>query len=461
MLIIATLVLVIPMLVLAGAALWWGADALQRLAALTASTGPSVELAVAARWQTLLASWMLPLGLGVCVGLGGLALGFMAWLGGRISRPLKVMAMAAPALVRDEPIPRLQSRLTEVRGLQASFHEAAAEQRQSEARLGLALAGGRLGWWELDLAARRLDTSTELRRSLHWSDTDDFDYRALVSAISRPQLRRAARAAIAASWAGADFDMELSLRSRRGEQRWLRVVGRGLIDESGSHPLLVGACIDISESKRDLLLLRDKVETLNCRIRGTLATAQSLAVESVRHAASLEEAERSIELRTQALDRALSILAREDWKGAELSTVVHEAVVLFGKSSSRRIRARGPQLFLSPRVAFPLFLVLHELATNAAIHGALLSLSGRVELDWEVMGQGANARLVLKWRERGGARLTALPSRRGLGSALIETALAEELKGHAQIRFEPEGASCDIEVPLSEATQKPLVAAMT
>jgi two-component sensor histidine kinase len=41
------------------------------------------------------------------------------------------------------------------------------------------------------------------------------------------------------------------------------------------------------------------------------------------------------------------------------------------------------------------------------------------------------------------------PSRKSFGSRLIEQALPGQLQGEARLRFDPDGLSCEVNIPLS------------
>jgi two-component sensor histidine kinase len=53
----------------------------------------------------------------------------------------------------------------------------------------------------------------------------------------------------------------------------------------------------------------------------------------------------------------------------------------------------------------------------------------------------------LKWEERGGPEVKA-ERKRGFGTELIEKIVAHELRHPVDMRFEPEGVSCILRVPL-------------
>ena len=68
--------------------------------------------------------------------------------------------------------------------------------------------------------------------------------------------------------------------------------------------------------------------------------------------------------------------------------------------SETRITFEGEDVLLPARLNVPMALVIHELCTNAAKHGALSIPGGMVSIEWS-----ASATLVeLLWAERGGLR---------------------------------------------------------
>ncbi|WP_342151606.1 sensor histidine kinase [Methylorubrum sp. SB2] len=186
------------------------------------------------------------------------------------------------------------------------------------------------------------------------------------------------------------------------------------------------------------------VDELNHRVKNTLATVQSFAFQSFRGLDGAGARQReAFEGRLLALSAAHNILTRENWAGAGLHAVMEEVLRPF-EAGGPRFALSGPDLRLPPRVALALGMVLHELCTNAAKHGALSVPEGRVALDWrtEPAETGAD-RLHLVWRESGGPPVTA-PKRRGFGSRLIERGLSAELGGHARIDFPQDGVVCEI-----------------
>lgn len=109
----------------------------------------------------------------------------------------------------------------------------------------------------------------------------------------------------------------------------------------------------------------------------------------------------------------------------------------------------GDDVRLQPKAALSLAMVFHELATNAAKHGALSTDAGRVSITWQVEPSSEGSRMRLLWKESGGPPVTP-PGRKGFGSRLIERGLAQELNGEVGLVYDPTGVSCQIAMPLPE-----------
>ena len=92
-------------------------------------------------------------------------------------------------------------------------------------------------------------------------------------------------------------------------------------------------------------------------------------------------------------------------------------------------------------------MVIHELVTNAAKHGALSSPDGNVSVIWDRTSINAAVVLTITWNELGGPPIVA-PVQSGHGSTLIRGLIPHELGGTVDLKFQPEGACCKIEIRL-------------
>ena len=149
-----------------------------------------------------------------------------------------------------------------------------------------------------------------------------------------------------------------------------------------------------------------------------------------------------------ALSRVHGLLSGNYWSGACLRDLAAGRLAADHAADPGRLEAAGPELWLRPGAAVALGLALHELAANAAVHGALSAPGGRVRLGWSVGTAPDDARLRVRWAEHGGPAVPGPPARRGFGRRLIERALPRELRGEARLLFAPAGVRCEFDLPL-------------
>jgi hypothetical protein len=118
------------------------------------------------------------------------------------------------------------------------------------------------------------------------------------------------------------------------------------------------------ERQQNLLL-----DELNHRVNNTLATVQAIAIQTLKGA---DEAARDAFIgRLFALSSQHDLLTLGNWEGAALEGVVRRALQPWREEEHERFVVCGPPVLLSPKMALALGLAFHELATNAARHGAL------------------------------------------------------------------------------------------
>jgi two-component sensor histidine kinase len=179
------------------------------------------------------------------------------------------------------------------------------------------------------------------------------------------------------------------------------------------------------------------------RLKNILANIQALLRHSRRRATGIDGFVHDFEARLHAMATAHDLLHASRWEGTRLRPLVDRELQPHADGAARRrVVVTGADLVLLPRAALALSLALHELATNAAKHGALSATDGRISLRWRRTGAG----LTMVWEERGGPPAQS-PSRRGFGLTVIERSLAYELGGMGRLEFGPLGLRCTIRVP--------------
>jgi two-component sensor histidine kinase len=244
-------------------------------------------------------------------------------------------------------------------------------------------------------------------------------------------------------------DRELVVERPDGSRVTLLANLNPLLDGHGRIAGGVNCFQDITGRKEaeehKMLLLRE----LAHRVNNTLAVILAIMQQSLRAAPSPESFAEAFTGRLQALAEAHRLLLASGWTGADLGQLARVELEAFAAPGDERVSLEGPPVRLGPTLVIALGIVLHELVVNASKHGALSNEAGRVALAWEVAGGSAD-RLRLCWAERGGPQVVS-PSRKGLGSRLIERGLP----GAAiNWRFEPGGITCLIDLPLGAAADE-------
>ncbi|MGK7870930.1 chemotaxis protein CheB [Falsiroseomonas sp. E2-1-a20] len=195
-------------------------------------------------------------------------------------------------------------------------------------------------------------------------------------------------------------------------------------------------------------LLGTLVDELNHRVRNMLQVVSAVSTHTLRRAVSLKDFGVTFGGRIRALARAHELVSLGGWSDVPLADLIEKELQPYAVGPGRLV-TRGPPVWLLPKAALSMGMILHEMATNAAKHGALSTEGGRVTIEWSKEGPGAAARLVLRWTETGGPKVTMLPERRGFGSELIERQLRHDLGGTFDVDFNEAGLQSRIELPLN------------
>ncbi|MBC7767608.1 MAG: PAS domain-containing protein [Phycisphaerales bacterium] len=196
--------------------------------------------------------------------------------------------------------------------------------------------------------------------------------------------------------------------------------------------------------ERQAMLLQE----LNHRVKNTLATVQSIASQTLIDEPDPKAFREAFQKRLGSMSRTHNMLSDGDWKGSPLRDLLLAEAAPYANGDANRVAIDGPDLKLTPSASLAMGMAFHELATNAAKYGAFSVPSGRVRVHWQVDNGDDERRLRLEWRESNGPPVTA-PTRRGLGSRLIERGLAHHLNGEAKLRFDGAGVSFLLDAPLA------------
>jgi two-component sensor histidine kinase len=240
--------------------------------------------------------------------------------------------------------------------------------------------------------------------------------------------------------------------AREGLMRGLSVAGIGLLLTLATVAILAYMANSASVLAREVSSRRSAEERLkvlihelNHRVRNVMSVAQAVVRLSFTPGLSISEIQKTCEGRLQALSQAMSLLTESDWKSLNLRSLVSEEVIPF----AHRIKSEGPDIALRARAAQTFALLFHELATNAATHGALSVPSGEVSLRWRIDNLAGDPVFHLHWKESGGPQVSA-PARKGFGELLIRRIAPRDVAGKSEVHYDAAGYEYKLQAPLSE-----------
>jgi PAS domain S-box-containing protein len=197
---------------------------------------------------------------------------------------------------------------------------------------------------------------------------------------------------------------------------------------------------DISDRKRNEVQIATLSREAEHRTRNILATVQ--AIVRLSNSDTADELKTNISGRIQALANVNTLLVQSRWTGATLHSLVTKELSPYCQANDPRAQIDGPNVFLEPNEAQSIAAALHEMATNAAKHGALSVPDGQVKVAWHHSPDG----FVLNWSETNGPRVVP-PKRQGFGMSLMDTMIQGQLKGTLRFDWAPDGFKCEISLP--------------
>jgi PAS domain S-box-containing protein len=255
-----------------------------------------------------------------------------------------------------------------------------------------------------------------------------------------------AQAALARLRRGEPWSGEITLRRRDGTTFCGHVSDAPVYDEAERLVAIVGISYDITERKeaeaKQALLVRE----LHHRVKNTLTTVQAIMGSTARSTETTEDFQRAFTARIASLARTHSLLTEAKWQSVAFGDLLRAELEPYDDGSEHRITLAGPPVELPSELAVPIGMALHELTTNAAKHGALGELGGRVEVRWSVKNEDA-CQLCWVWNEHDGPPVE-LPTHEGFGSRLLKRVLTVQTGADVKIDFDPDGLRVTVALPL-------------
>lgn len=339
--------------------------------------------------------------------------------------------------------------------MQASSHELAASgldtAAEGDQHLALALELADIGLWDWDLRTGEMRWSDEHFRLEGYEPgevTPSFE--AWLDRV-HPEDREAAIAAVERARAEkSPFHHEFRSLHPGGAIRWLLGRGRFFYGPGGEAQRMVGVLIDVTERNVAMARQRRLVAKLQHRVRNMLSVIRYVFIRTVESSPNLRDATQHFRGRLDALARTQVAATQSEPGLVDLETLIRDELLMVGAEEGDGVTLSGPQVLLEHRVAEPLGLAFHELATNSLKFGAL-KRKGKIRIIWDInMDKVLGPLLTLVWQEQDVPVVPVIGQGNGFGTELIEDALPYRLGARTSFEVRPGGVICEIAIPLHD-----------
>ena len=229
------------------------------------------------------------------------------------------------------------------------------------------------------------------------------------------------------------------------EERYLDFVYQPIIGEFGT---VAGVFVEGSDVTDHVLAEQQQqllIRELQHRVQNTLATVQAILAATARSSPNIADFRKAFSARLVALGKTHSILSENDRQIATVLELLRLELAPYDDTIGHRVVLEGPTVGLPSILAVPLGLAFHELATNAAKHGALSDIAGMVTVRWHTANEDGRTMLHIQRNEDNGPQV-AEPKHEGFGTRLLNKALPAQAGANVTLNFAPSGLRANISI---------------
>lgn len=270
--------------------------------------------------------------------------------------------------------------------------------------------------------------------------------------FSPEEIGRLEQARDEASRTGEPRSLDVTARSDDGSgrpTRWnLHITINRTRDQQSGVDGYICSCIDITEQKQREQTLKNLLREVAHRSKNMLAMVLSLSAQTARVAPTKAEFVRRFTGRLQSLAKSQDVITDRDWRGSRLSDLVQRQVRDVVPLIDGQIEFCGDDVELSPNGTVHVGLALHELVTNALVHGVLTTANGSIRIECRRM-PGEPGGAVLTWTET--PRVYSTVDRpKSFGRTMLERIVPAAVNGTGMLSLTDEAVVYTLDIGHSE-----------
>ncbi|WP_223475934.1 PAS domain-containing sensor histidine kinase [Oricola indica] len=208
------------------------------------------------------------------------------------------------------------------------------------------------------------------------------------------------------------------------------------------------SCIDVTDQKQREQTLKNLLREVAHRSKNMLAMVLSLSSQTARVAPTKTEYIRRFTGRLQSLAKSQDVITESDWRGSTLSDLVRRQVRDVVPLADGKITFEGDNIELGPNGTLHIGLALHELVTNALVHGALSLADSVITISCHrEPGPDANATLI--WRETPRVH-SSVDKQQSFGRTMLERIVPAAINGEGSLELSNDAVVYTLSIGHSE-----------
>ncbi|WP_339082105.1 HWE histidine kinase domain-containing protein [Hyphomicrobium sp. ghe19] len=294
-----------------------------------------------------------------------------------------------------------------------------------EKRLRQALRAGNVGVWEWNLKTGTICWDADIADIFNdLEPASEYPARTLIRRVEGCDRRRLLKAIGAAIAGSKPLALEVRIRRRNGDARWIAIRGAPTETAETEVKTLSGVAYDVTDQKLSLTRTDALLREVSHRSKNLLALILAMARLTARDAVDVKSHLKDFTLRVAGLAASQDLIVASDWQNVDLATLASAEIGAVARTDADRVAIKGPPVMLTPEAAQTLGMVLTELALNAVEHGALSTATGKVRLTWSFPDP---ATILISWRETSGPPFVA-DGPKGYGMSVVERFSTQGLK---------------------------------
>lgn len=198
---------------------------------------------------------------------------------------------------------------------------------------------------------------------------------------------------------------------------------------------------DVTQARSREQMLHSLQREGSHRSKNMLAVIQSIAAQTARHSATVQEFLKKFRDRLHSLSQSQDLITGSSWRGAQFFDLVYQQTKHLSAENRRLFTVEGDNVLLSPNASLHLGLALHELVVNATNHGTIFEcrdepikiLCNRIhEADHEAIRFVWREPFQPEWRQLAS---TAQGYSKHFGSTVLEHVVPASVNGEADYRL--------------------------